>query len=169
MARRKPLSQKARPIRMVLLDVDGVMTDGGLWYSAEGIELKRFHAHDGYAIVRAFDHGLKVGIITGRNSLIAAARAKTLKVDDIFLGAEDKVAALRELQRRYDFKEEEFAYIGDDLFDIPLLRLVGLSAAPSNARVEVRRAVDYVAKVQGGQGVVREVIDLIIRSQRRTG
>jgi 3-deoxy-D-manno-octulosonate 8-phosphate phosphatase (KDO 8-P phosphatase) len=161
------VARKAKHIKMILLDVDGVMTDGGLYYSPTGIELKRFHAHDGYAVVRAFEQGLKVGIITGRTSTIVDARAKALKITDVFQGADDKVAAMQKLRDRYGIKEHEFAYIGDDLFDIPLLRTVGLSASPHNARLEVRRVVDYVARTDGGQGVVREFIDLILQAQRQ--
>ncbi len=168
MRARTSVPRKARAVKMVLLDVDGVMTDGGLFYSAKGIELKRFHAHDGYAIVRAYEQGLKVGIITGRTTSIVDARAKALKIDDVFQGAEDKVAAMQQLKDRYGLHEQEFAFIGDDLFDIPLLRVVGLSASPRNARQEVKRIVDYVATADGGQGVVREVIDLIIHSQQHS-
>jgi 3-deoxy-D-manno-octulosonate 8-phosphate phosphatase (KDO 8-P phosphatase) len=151
---------------MVLLDVDGVMTDGGLYYSAEGIELKRFHAHDGYAIVRAFECGLKVGIISGRMSPIAEARARVLNIQDVYLGADDKVAAMRQIQTRHGFEDHQFAYIGDDLFDLPLLQTVGFSGAPRNARQEVKRQVDYVTRAGGGDGAVREFIDLVLRHQK---
>jgi 3-deoxy-D-manno-octulosonate 8-phosphate phosphatase (KDO 8-P phosphatase) len=167
MASSSLIARKAKLIKMILLDVDGVMTDGGLYYSGNGIELKRFHAHDGYAVVRAFDHGLKVGIITGRTSAIVDARAKALKITDVFQGAMDKVSAMQKLRDHHKIQEQEFAFIGDDLFDIPLLRIVGLSAAPRNARTEVRRAVDYVARTDGGQGVVREFIDLILKAQQK--
>jgi 3-deoxy-D-manno-octulosonate 8-phosphate phosphatase (KDO 8-P phosphatase) len=151
---------------MILLDVDGVMTDGGLYYSAEGIEFKRFHAHDGYAIVRAFERGLKVGIISGRVSPIAEARARVLNIQDVYLGADDKVAAMRAIQSRHGIEDHQFAYIGDDLFDLPLLRTVGLSGAPKNARQEVKRQVDYVTRAGGGEGAVREFIDLVISHQK---
>lgn len=163
----RALSAKLRRIRMLLLDVDGVLTDGGLYYSADGIELKRFHAHDGYGVVRAHLHGLRVGLISGRTTPIVDARAAVLKIEDVIQGTEDKVSALRTLQGKYGFADEEFAYVGDELFDMPLLRTVGFSAAPRNARKEVKEIVDYVTSVDGGDGAVREVIDLILDVQQK--
>jgi 3-deoxy-D-manno-octulosonate 8-phosphate phosphatase (KDO 8-P phosphatase) len=151
---------------MLLLDVDGVMTDGGLYYSAEGIELKRFHAHDGYGIVRAHEHGIRIAIISGRSSPIVEARARVLKIDDVYLDAMDKVSPFRELQKKYGFTEEQTAFIGDDLFDLPLLEIVGFSAAPANAMAGVKRRVDYVTRLAGGNGAVREIVDLILSAQR---
>jgi 3-deoxy-D-manno-octulosonate 8-phosphate phosphatase (KDO 8-P phosphatase) len=161
------LSARVRRIRMVLLDVDGVLTDGGLYFTAEGHELKRFHAHDGYGIQRGRESGLLFGIISGRTTPIVDARARVLKIEDVMQGADDKVAAMREIQRRRHFADDEFAFIGDDLFDIPLLRTVGLSAAPPNAREEVRRSVHYVTPSAGGEGAVRDFIDFIL-DRRRT-
>jgi 3-deoxy-D-manno-octulosonate 8-phosphate phosphatase (KDO 8-P phosphatase) len=158
----RSVASRARRIRMVLLDVDGVLTDGGLYYTAEGHEMKRFHAHDGYGIQRGRDSGLLFGIISGRTTPIVEARARVLKIDDVMQGAEDKVAAMREIQRGRGFGDEEFAFIGHDLFDIPLLRLVGLSAAPPNALAEVKRNVHYVTREAGGEGAVRDFIDLIL-------
>lgn len=166
MAKRVP-EKKLLAVKMLLLDVDGVMTDGGLYYTADGHELKRFHAHDGFGVVRAREHGIRVGIISGRTTPIVDARAKVLKIDDVFQGTMDKVTPMRILQEKYGLKEDEFAFIGDELFDLPLLRLVGFSAAPRNARAEVKREVDHVTKVDGGNGAVREVIDLIIAAQTR--
>jgi YrbI family 3-deoxy-D-manno-octulosonate 8-phosphate phosphatase len=163
----RTVGRKLLSVKMLLLDVDGVMTDGGLYYSADGVELKRFHAHDGYGVVRAHEHGLRVGIITGRSTPIVDARAKVLKIEDVFQGSMDKVTPMRSLQEKYGLQENEFAFIGDELFDLPLLRLVGFSAAPRNARDEVKREVDYVTKVDGGNGAVREIIDLIIAHQVR--
>jgi 3-deoxy-D-manno-octulosonate 8-phosphate phosphatase (KDO 8-P phosphatase) len=163
----RALSAKLRRIRMLLLDVDGVLTDGGLYYSADGIELKRFHAHDGYGVVRAHRHGLRVGLISGRTTPIVDARAAVLKIEDVIQGTEDKVSALRTLQGKYGFEDEEFAFVGDELFDMPLLQTVGFSAAPRNARKEVKEIVDYVTTVDGGDGAVREVIDLILAVQQK--
>jgi len=163
---RAAIAPRARRVKMVLLDVDGVLTDGGLYYTAEGHELKRFHAHDGYGIQRGRDAGLAVGFVSGRSTPIVDARARVLKIDDVIQGTEDKVAAMRTIQRRRGFADEEFAFIGDDLFDIPLLKTVGLSAAPPNAREEVRKAVHYVTRTPGGEGAVRDFIDLILRCRR---
>lgn len=162
---RRPSLRALRRVKMLLLDVDGVMTDGGLYYSAEGIELKRFHAHDGYGIVRAHEHGIRIGLISGRSSPIVEARARVLKIDDVYLDAMDKVTPFRELQKKYGFTEEQTAFLGDDLFDLPLLEIVGFSAAPANAMSGVKRRVDYVTRLAGGNGAVREVVDLILSAQ----
>jgi 3-deoxy-D-manno-octulosonate 8-phosphate phosphatase (KDO 8-P phosphatase) len=163
----RALDAKLRRIRMVLFDVDGVLTDGGLYYSGDGVEMKRFHAHDGYGVVRAHRHGLKVGLISGRTTPIVNARAAALSIDDVIQGTEDKLAAMHTLQQKYGFADEEFAFVGDELFDIPLLQAVGFSGAPQNARKEVKNVVDYVTTVEGGNGVAREIIDLILSAQRR--
>jgi len=160
--RKATLAARARRIKMVLLDVDGVLTDGGLYYTVEGHELKRFHAHDGYGIVRGREAGLSFGIISGRSTPIVDARARVLGIDDVMQGAADKVAALRTIQQRHDLGDDEFAFIGDDLFDIPLLKTVGLSAAPKNAIPAVKRAVHVVTRVAGGEGAVREFVDFIL-------
>jgi len=171
MKARAAITRKARRIKMLLLDVDGVMTDGGLYYSANGVEMKRFHAHDGYGVLRARQHGLKIGIISGRSTPIVDARAKALKIDEVFQDAMDKLTAMRDIQRRHGLRDDEIAFIGDDLFDLPLLNAVGLSVAPPNALPEVRRVVDHITRAAGGEGAVRELIDLIIASQSagRTG
>jgi len=164
--RRAPIGARARRVKMVLLDVDGVLTDGGLYYTAEGHELKRFHAHDGYGIQRGRDAGLAFGIISGRSTPIVDARARVLRIEEVIQGAEDKVAAMRSIQARRGFADEEFAFIGDDLFDLPLLRTVGLSAAPPNALREVLAAVHYVTRVPGGAGAVRDFVDCILSHRR---
>lgn len=166
MPNKPSLTSKLRRIKMLLLDVDGVMTDGGLYYTGSGVEMKRFNAHDGYGVVLAREHGLNIGIISGRRTPIVDARAFTLKVEEVFQDAMDKVAAMRDIQRRNGLADEEFAFVGDELFDLPLLRVVGFSAAPRNARPEVQRAVDYVTSVNGGDGAVREIIELILHAQR---
>jgi 3-deoxy-D-manno-octulosonate 8-phosphate phosphatase (KDO 8-P phosphatase) len=161
-ATRQALRAKARRIRMILLDVDGVLTDGGLYYSAEGQELKRFHAHDGYGIVRGREAGLTFGIISGRSTPIIDARARVLKIDEVIQGVDDKLAAFRELQQRQGLADSAFAFIGDDLFDIPLLKTIGLSGAPRNALPAVKKTVHVVTAAAGGEGAVREFVDMIL-------
>jgi len=167
MSDRKRLSRKLKRIKLLLLDVDGVLTDGGIFYSGQGVEMKRFNAHDGYGAVRAREHGLRIGIISGRQTPIVEVRAKEMQIEDVMQNAFDKVAAMEELRSRHSFERDELAFIGDDLFDLPLLRVVGFSAAPCNALPDVKRFVDYVTKASGGDGAVRELIDLIIKSQPR--
>ncbi len=169
MPAKKNAARRARRIRYLILDVDGVMTDGGLYYSADGVELKRFNAQDGYGIVLAREAGLGVGIISGRETPIVVARARVLGIDDVYQGAADKVAAMREIQARHNLADDEIAYIGDDTFDLPLLAVAGLSAAPGNARPEVRRKVDFVTVAPGGEGAVREIIEFILSHRPRVG
>ena len=166
---RRRAVRRASRIKFLILAVDGVMTDGGLYYSADGQELKRFHAHDGYGIVLAREAGLGVGIISGRETPIVNARARVLGIVDVHQGIDDKVAAMREIQKKYRLAESEIAYLADDLFDIPLLRTVGLSGAPKNARPEVRRVVHFVTAAAGGDGAVREFVEFILghRGKRR--
>jgi len=149
------------------MDVDGVLTDGGLYYGPDGIQMKRFHAHDGYGVVRAREHGMKLGIISGRGAPAVEMRAKDLKLDEMLLYVDDKLTAARGIMDRHGLSEDELAYIGDDLIDIPLLKVVGLSAAPRNAFPAVKRVVDYVTVTRGGEGAVREFIDVILRHRGR--
>ncbi len=165
----RAIAARARRVRLLFLDVDGVMTDGGLYYSPSGVALKRFFAQDGYGVVRAREQGLMLAILSGRTSPVVTARARDLRIRTVLQGIDDKLAAARAVAARRGLTLEEIAFVGDDLFDLPLLEAAGLSAAPADARPEVRRRVHYVARARGGQGVVREVVDLILRSRSRTG
>lgn len=165
MTDRKGITRKLRKIKLLLLDVDGVLTDAGIFYSGAGVEMKRFNAHDGYGVVRAREHGLKLGIISGRQSPIVDVRAREMQIADVVQNASDKVAAMEELRQRHDATRNEVAFIGDDLFDLPLLKVVGFSAAPNNALPDVKKSVDYVTRKAGGDGAVREMIDLILKAQ----
>jgi 3-deoxy-D-manno-octulosonate 8-phosphate phosphatase (KDO 8-P phosphatase) len=164
---RRTLVAKARRIKLILLDVDGVMTDGGIYYTVSGAEMKRFNAQDGYGIARAREHGLKFGIISGRDTPVVTRRAKDLQIVEVHQGRDDKLAVYQDIKKRLRLHDEECCFMGDDLFDMPLLRVVGLSAAPANARPEVRRAVDFVCRARGGEGAVRELVDFILAAQGR--
>jgi 3-deoxy-D-manno-octulosonate 8-phosphate phosphatase (KDO 8-P phosphatase) len=169
MSRPKDMKKKARRIRLLLLDVDGVLTDGGIYYTPEGVEFKRFNAQDGYGVRRAREGGIKVAIISGRSAGAVESRAKEMGVDELHQGISDKVAVSRDIQLRFGIVNEEVAFMGDDLFDLPLLEAVGLSAAPTNARPEVRKLVDFVSESRGGDGAVREFIDFILKHRGRDG
>jgi 3-deoxy-D-manno-octulosonate 8-phosphate phosphatase (KDO 8-P phosphatase) len=160
------LRRKLRPVRLVVLDVDGVLTDGRIILDARGAEIKAFDAHDGYGIVRARSEGLRCAIISGRNSAVVRRRAKELGIADVALGVADKERALRALIVRYGFASGEICAIGDDEPDLPMLAAAGFSAAPSSAVAAVRASVDYVTSAAGGRGAVREVLDLIHAVQR---
>lgn len=167
MTDKKRIARKLQRIRLLLLDVDGVLTDAGIFYSQSGLEMKRFNAHDGYGVVRAREHGLKLGIISGRQSSIVDVRAKEMQITDVEQNAADKVAAMERIRQRHGVDINEVAFMGDDLFDLPLLNVVGLSAAPRNALPDVQKRVDYVTRASGGDGAVRELIDLIIDGQKK--
>jgi 3-deoxy-D-manno-octulosonate 8-phosphate phosphatase (KDO 8-P phosphatase) len=167
---RKGLREKAQKIKLIILDVDGVLTDGSICYGTDGsrdVEVKAFHAHDGFGISRAVESGIPVAVITGRRSRIVERRAKELGIEDLYQGSEDKLPAYRKLKRRYRLADDEIAYMADDVTDLVLLNRVGLSAAPKSAVPEVRQSVDYVTSLGGGQGAVRELIDLILRVQKK--
>ena len=166
----KELHRKARKIKLVVLDADGVLSDGSIFYGTfanQDLELKVFHAQDGFGISRAIGLGIPISVITGRRSRIIQRRGKELGIREIYQGFEDKLSAYRKLKRRYQLADEEIAYMGDDAPDLALLKRVGLSAAPKSAVSEVRRLVDYVSTLDGGRGAVREFIDLILRAQKK--
>ncbi len=160
-------SAKLRKIRAILLDVDGVLTDGAIIYGADGIELKVFDSQDGFGIVNAIDHGITVGIITARKSEVVERRAADLGIVDLYQGSLDKLTPYQKVKEKRNLEDSEIAYIGDDLLDLPVLQRVGFSAAPANAVRDVKMKVDYVAKERGGHGAVREIIDVILKAQKK--
>ncbi len=163
----KNLRTRLRNIRMLLLDVDGVMTDGGVYYSASGDELKKFNIQDGYGIVKLRRAGMKVGIITGRVSPIVSRRAQELGITDVLQNLDDKHGAYEQLKAKHGLDDAAIAYIGDDEFDLPVLERVGFSAAPANAVPAVRARVHYVCRQRGGDGAVREVIEMLLNAGSR--
>ncbi len=167
MTKHQTLLPKLKKIRAILLDVDGVLTDGAIIYGVDGIELKVFDSQDGFGIVNAIKLGIKVGIITARKSEVVERRAADLGIVDLYQGSIDKLTPYEKIKKNYSFQDSEVAYIGDDLLDMPLLQRVGFSAAPANAVRDVKMKVDYVAKSSGGHGAVREVIDLILEAQKK--
>jgi len=161
-ARATSLGTKASAIRLVLLDVDGVLTDGGITYGGGDLELKRFDIQDGMGIALAVKAGLKVGILTGRTSPMVERRARELSITVIKQGFLNKLQGWEEILREERLKPSEVAAIGDDVQDLPVLWRAGLSAAPGNAVAEVQSEVDYVCRRSGGRGAVREFIDLLL-------
>lgn len=156
------MREKAQKVKWLLLDVDGVMTDGGIVLS-DGLEIKRFHTQDGLGIRLAQRAGLRVGILTGRESEAVARRARELGIEEVRQGCSSKLEAYLQVVERYGLKDEEVAYMGDDLPDLPLLRRVGLAFAVANAVPEVKRQVDHVTRKAGGEGAVREAVELLLR------
>jgi 3-deoxy-D-manno-octulosonate 8-phosphate phosphatase (KDO 8-P phosphatase) len=161
-----------RSITFLLLDVDGVLTDGRVTYSDDGRETKSFHVRDGFGIVALRAHGCRVGIITGRTSEVVSRRARELGLDEVVQGAQDKRKVYEAIKQRHGLTDREIAYIGDDEPDLEVLGCVGFSAAPADAHGSVKKAVMYVCSRKGGEGAVREVTDLILGAQtdrRREG
>ena len=138
------------------------MTDGGLYYSGRGEQLKKFDVKDGYGIVKLRRFGIPVGIITGRVSKIIERRAEELDITELHQNLHDKLSAYNRIKKRFGLHDEEVAYIGDDEPDLPVLKRVGFSAAPADAVSGVLKVVHYACKHKGGHGAVREVIDLIV-------
>jgi len=156
---------RLKRIRLLLTDVDGVLTDGRLARLPDGNELKFFSIHDGLGIRLAQKSGIEIGFVSGRKSRLVAARAAELDVKLLLQGVPDKVQAFENICRDKGLTAEDVGYMGDDLPDIRLLKNVGFSAAPANAVPAVKDAVNYVTSLKGGRGALREVIELILRAQ----
>lgn len=163
------LARRARAIEWLLLDVDGVMTDGRLHYTAAGEEIKVFHVRDGLGIHRARQAGLKVGILSGRESGALARRAADLSIDALIQGRDDKGPALEVFLAAQGTTPDRVAYVGDDVQDLPVIERVALSFAPADAVDAVRRRVDRVLATAGGAGAVREVVELLLVARRGEG
>ncbi len=155
----------AKQIKLLLLDVDGVLTDGSLLYTSSGDEAKQFNTQDGMGIRLLQESGVEIGIITARKSEVVARRAKELKFTHVYQGKFDKLSAYENILKETGLRPMHTAYMGDDLVDLPLLNRVGFSAAPANAVVEIRQRVHYVTERKGGYGAVREICDLILEAQ----
>ncbi|OQX15921.1 MAG: hypothetical protein BWK76_12370 [Desulfobulbaceae bacterium A2] len=156
---------KARSVELLLLDVDGVLTDGTLTYTHDGGENKRFHTQDGFGLRMLREQGVRLGLITARNSAAVARRAADLGIQHVVQGRGDKAVVLEEILAATGLRPFQTAAMGDDWLDVPLLRRVGFSAAPANAVIEVRLGVDYVTEHSGGAGAVRELCDLLLEAR----
>jgi 3-deoxy-D-manno-octulosonate 8-phosphate phosphatase (KDO 8-P phosphatase) len=156
-------------IRLLLLDVDGVMTDGRIIYDDHGGETKAFDVRDGHGIKLLQRAGIRVGIITGRQSAVVQRRAEELGIELVYQGVKDKLVPLREIQQKTGFVLEEIAYAGDDVIDLPVLRRVGFAATVADAVDDVKPHVHYVTHANGGRGAVRELCDLLLKETGRWG
>jgi len=155
---------KAKRIKMLLLDVDGVLTDGTFERQGDE-EIKRFHSRDGIGFVLARRAGLKVGLVSGRRSRAVEERARELKLDFVRLGTDDKLTALQQALEQEGLSEEQVAFMGDDLPDLAVLTRVGLAASVADAHAEVKSRVDYVTRARGGFGAFRELVDAVLSAQ----
>jgi 3-deoxy-D-manno-octulosonate 8-phosphate phosphatase (KDO 8-P phosphatase) len=161
------IGDRARRVRLLLFDVDGVLTDGKIVLSADGSESKSFDIRDGTAIVLAQRAGFRTGVLSARQSGATAERAAQLRIPIVRQGAADKLAALEEILGAEGLTADEVAYMGDDLLDLPVIVRVGLGATPVDAAPEVRGRAHWVATRRGGDGAVREFIELVLKAQSR--
>ena len=159
------IEERAKKIRLVVLDVDGVLTDGSIWTGENGEAVKRFSTRDGLGIKMLQAAGIPVAILTGRNSKQTAARAKELGIESIQQGKLFKTDAWHEILRAHNLTPNECAYMGDDVPDIPVLSATGLAAAPADAMPEIATMVHWVSPKKGGNGAVRSFAELILKAQ----
>ena len=158
---------RAQGIRLLLLDVDGVLTDGGLYYGESGEVIKRFHTLDGHGLKLLARAGISVGVISGRDSPALRQRLAALGIVHCRLGTEDKLPAAQALLQELDVGWAQTAAMGDDWPDLPLLRHAGFACAPANAQAEVRASAHYVTQTRGGDGAAREFCDLLLMASGR--
>jgi 3-deoxy-D-manno-octulosonate 8-phosphate phosphatase (KDO 8-P phosphatase) len=163
------LAKKAKQILVLLMDVDGTLTDGSVTLQSQSdgsaVEVKTFDAHDGQGLTLAVSSGLRTGVITGRGSAALRRRCKELDIEFVYEKQGHKIAAYEDVLRKTGAQESEVAFLGDDLPDLMIMRRVGLAVAVGNATLEVKRAAHYVTKATGGKGAARELIELILRSK----
>jgi len=159
------LIERCKKIQLLLLDVDGVLTDGSLYYGPNGELVKNFFVRDGYGLKLWHEAGFRSGIISGRDSDIVSFRAAELKMSFVYQGNDDKIASFDELITEARVSTEEIAFVGDDTLDIPVFERVGLAIAVADAHEDAKAAAHYVTKTRGGRGAVREVIDMLLKSR----
>jgi 3-deoxy-D-manno-octulosonate 8-phosphate phosphatase (KDO 8-P phosphatase) len=159
------MSERLKAIKLLLLDVDGVMTDGRIIYDSNGVESKFFNVKDGHGIKLLQRAGVEVGIVSGRKSQVVVDRAAELGIVRVFQGALDKLSVYRQIIEETGYADVQVAFMGDDIIDIPVMRRVGFAAAPADAVEEVLPHAHFVARNRGGWGAVRELCDLILKAQ----
>ena len=168
MAKRKyPIEKLAKRIKLLILDVDGVMTDNCLYLNDRGIESKKFNILDGMGIWLAQKAGIEVALISGRPSKATEFRALHLKIKHVYLGELDKIRAYQKLKRNLNVKDDEIAYMGDDILDVPVLKRVGFPICVKNANPKVKKFAKLVTEAKGGEGAVREVVDIILKAKKK--
>jgi 3-deoxy-D-manno-octulosonate 8-phosphate phosphatase (KDO 8-P phosphatase) len=162
------LFMRAKNVKVLILDVDGVLTDGSIIYDAADMEIKAFNVKDGHGLKLIQRNGVQIAFITGRESEVVNRRAKELQIEHVYQKAIDKLAAYEDLKAKLSsqgLKDENFAYVGDDLLDIPIAKRVGFSAAVADANDELKKHSLYITKADGGRGAVREVCEIILKSK----
>jgi 3-deoxy-D-manno-octulosonate 8-phosphate phosphatase (KDO 8-P phosphatase) len=161
--------ERAKKIRLAIFDVDGVLTDGTLYYTDSGEEMKAFNVQDGHGMRMLRDSGIALAIISSRSSRCVEARARNLGIELLFQGAADKLAAFGEVLSRAGVTAEACAYAGDDLVDLPVMKRCGLAVAVPDAPAFVRQQAHYITRARGGRGAVRELCEIVLHAQGTLG
>ena len=161
----KKIIQKCKLIKLVITDVDGVLTDGGMYFSEKGELLKKFNARDGMGVELLHKASIKTIFLTGENSKIVKIRAKKVKADDCHINIKQKEKILSKIRKKFNVKSSDIAYIGDDINDLKIMNLVGLTACPSDAQKEIKLISNLKCKKAGGNGVFREFVEIILNSK----
>jgi 3-deoxy-D-manno-octulosonate 8-phosphate phosphatase (KDO 8-P phosphatase) len=164
----KALTSRLKRIRLFATDVDGVLTDAGMYYSESGEELKKFNTRDGMGIKLLQRAGVITAIVTQERTKLVAWRGEKLMIPEVHQGVMDKLSLVREMAERHGLTLDEVSYIGDDINDLATLKAVGFSATPADGLPQVVRAVDYVCAKKGGEGAVREIIEMILKAQHKS-
>ncbi len=159
------LHNKIKAIKCLILDVDGVLTDGGIVFDDEGRQIKRFDVRDGHGLKMLMRYGIDVVLLTGRTSQAVLHRALDLGIEDVHQGAKNKLDVYQEILRKKNILASATAFVGDDVVDVPVLRRVGFSVTVADAAEDVKKLVDYITEKNGGRGAVREVCELILQVQ----
>ncbi len=163
--KKSELIKKCKKIKLILTDVDGVLTDGCMYYSSKGEELKKFHTRDGMAVELLLQNNIKTIIVTREESKIVVSRAKKINIFKVYSGIKQKEAILNLICTRFKITSDEIAFIGDDINDEKIMKLVGLSVAPSDAINTIKNIANITTNTSGGKGVLREAADMILLSQ----
>ena len=159
--------EKIKPIKLLILDVDGVLTDGKIIYNDRGEEIKAFNVRDGHGLKLLMRAGIGIALITGRKSKVVLHRARDLGIKNVYQRVTNKIEVYEKILKGKKLKDENVGFVGDDLVDIPVLKRVGFSAAVGDAIPEVREVADYVASKKGGEGAVREICELLLKVQNK--
>jgi len=162
----KALQAKLKNIKLFITDIDGVLTDGGMYYGDHGEALKKFNTRDGMGLELLRKAGIKVAVITGEKSITNRKRMEKLKIEEFYEGIKDKLEILDLLKEKYSLRYGQIVYIGDDINDIPCLKKAGFSISVNGCVPQVSKIVDYITKLRGGEGAVREACDIILASRR---
>ena len=159
------LTEKILRLKAVLLDVDGVLTPGGIWFSDSGDQFKRFDVKDGLGLVALRKTGIIAGIITGKHSELVARRASELRIEDVYQGFPNKMPAFEDFMGKHELEPEQVCFFGDEVIDVPVMRKCGLAVCPADAAPIAKRNSDWVARAPGGAGAIREIVEIILAAK----